>query len=104
MLLSSATREGITAEEIESRLASRKPPINLTVRAIYRLLNQLIAEDKVFKSKKKYFLKDLFIDDGWSVSAEFLNEFQSQNFLTKISSLGIFSNGRTFHANLKTLS
>jgi hypothetical protein len=101
MLLSSATREGITAEEIESRLASRKPPINLTVRAIYRLLNQLIAEDKVFKSKKKYFLKDLFIDDGWSVSAEFLNEFQSQNFLTKISSLGIFSNGRTFHDELE---
>jgi hypothetical protein len=101
MLLSSAIREGITAEEIVKRLASRKPPIKLTVRAIYRLLKQLIAEDKVFKSKKKYFLKDLFIDDGWSVFAEILNEFQRQNLLNSISSLQIYSNGRTFQDELE---
>lgn len=89
MLLSSANKEGITAKEIANRLASRKPPISLTVRAVYRLLRQLIADDKVSKSNKKYFLKDLFIDDGWSVFAEFLTEFQRQNLLSKISSLEI---------------
>jgi hypothetical protein len=97
MLLSSVNKQGITAEEIVNKLASRKPPIHLTVRTIYRLLKQLVADDKVFKLNGKYFLKDLFIDDGWSVFAEFLNEFQRQNFLSNISSLQIYSNGRIFH-------
>ncbi|MGH9975726.1 MAG: hypothetical protein ACRD8Z_07810 [Nitrososphaeraceae archaeon] len=103
MLLSSANKEGITADEIVNRLASRRPPIFLTVRVVYRLLKQLIEEDKVFKSKryKKYFLKDLFIDDGWSVFAEFLNEFQRQNLLNRISSLEIYSDGHTFHDELE---
>lgn len=103
MLLSSANKEGITAEEIANRLASRKPPISLTVRAVYRLLKQLIADDKVFKSNTKYVLKDLFIDDGWSVFAEFLNEFQRQNHINSISALKIYSNGYTFHDELENM-
>jgi hypothetical protein len=103
MRLSSATGEGISVEEIKNRLASRKPPIYLTVRSIYRLLEQLIAEDIVYrsKSKKKYFLKDFINDDGWSIFAEFLNEIQSQNLLGKISSLKIYTNGRTFSNKLE---
>ena len=66
----------------------------MTVRTVHRLLNQLIAEDRVFKLNKKYFLKDLFIDDGWSVFAEFLNEFQIQNWLNKIASLKMYSDGQ----------
>jgi hypothetical protein len=97
MLLSSANKQGITVEEIANRLASRKPPIDLTVRTIYRLLKQLIADDRVFKLDSKYFLKDLFIDDGWSVFTEFLNEFQRQGYLSKISSLQIYSNKHSFH-------
>lgn len=95
MLLSSANKEGITAEEIVNRLASRKLPKRLTVRTVHRLLNQLFAEDRVFKLNKKYFLKDLFIDDGWSVFAEFLNEFQIQNRLNKIALLKMYSDGQT---------
>jgi hypothetical protein len=103
MLLSSAIGKGITAEEIVNRLASRKPPINLTDRSVYRLLEQLITEDKVYrsKSKKKYFLKDFIIDDGWSIFAEFLNEIQNQNLLSKISSLKIYSNERAFSNELE---
>ena len=79
MLLSSANKEGITAEEIVNRLASRKLPKRLTVRTVHRLLNQLFAEDRVFKLNKKYFLKDLFIDDGWSVFADCLSKLGNKN-------------------------
>ena len=103
MHLSSATIEGITAEEIVNRLASRKRSIHLTVRTVHRLLNQLIADDKVFKFNKKYFLKDLFIDDRWSVFAEFLNEFQTQYQLNKIASLKMYSDDETLEAMILNL-
>ena len=91
---SSLHREGMTEKEIHTRLHF------LTDKTIFNLLNELISEKKVFKKETKYYL-DLFVDDGWSIFAEFLNEFQRQNLLNKISPLMIYSNEHTFHDELE---
>jgi hypothetical protein len=73
---SSKRKEGMTEKEIQTKLDY------LSHKTIFNLLNELISEDKVYKSKMKYYL-DLFIDDGWYIFAEFLNEFQRQYHLNK---------------------
>ena len=95
LLQSSARKEGMSVKEIHEKLKF------LTERTIFNLLNELRSEDKVFKSKMKYYLKDLFIDDGWSIFAEFLNEFQREYYLNKISSLKIYSSEQTLHNELE---
>jgi hypothetical protein len=66
----------MTEKEIQTKLDY------LSHKTIFNLLNELISEDKVYKSKMKYYL-DLFIDDDWYIFAEFLNEFQRQYHLNK---------------------
>ncbi len=85
LFLSSVHREGMTEKEIHTRLHF------LTDKTIFNLLKELISEKKVFKKETKYYL-DLFVDDGWSIFAEFLNEVQRQNLLNNISPLKIYPN------------
>jgi hypothetical protein len=85
----------MTANEIQAKLEF------LADRTIFNLLNELLAEDKVFKSEKKYYIKDLFLDDGWSVFAEFLKNFQRQYRLSKIPLRRIYSHGHAFHDELE---
>jgi len=92
---SSVHREGMTANEIQAKLEF------LTVRSIFNILNELKAEDKVFKSEKKYYIKDLFLDDGWSIFAEFLKNFQRQYRLSKTPLRRIYSHGHAFHDELE---
>jgi hypothetical protein len=72
LFLSSLHREGMTEKEIHAKLPF------LTNKTIFNLLKELISEKIVFKSKTKYYL-DLFIEDGWFIFAEYMNEFQRQN-------------------------
>ncbi len=94
LFLRSIHREGMTEKEIHERLNF------LSDKTIFNLLSELISEKKVFKSKTKYYL-DLFIEDGWSIFAEYLNEFQRQSLLNRISSLKIYSNKNAFHDELE---
>jgi hypothetical protein len=71
----------------------------LTERTISYVLSELLTENKVFKSKwnKKYYVRNLFVDNGWSIFAEFLKEFQRQYTLNKIPLGKIYSSRHTFH-------
>jgi hypothetical protein len=93
----SVHREGMTVKEIRSELKF------LTERTISNIINELLTEDKVFKSRRdnKYYVKSLFIDNGWSVFAEYLRSIQKQNDLNKIPLRKIYSHGHTFHDELE---
>src|SRR5919106_2803201 len=90
LLLRSIHKEGMTAREIQSEL-------KVTGRTALKILNELMAEDKVFKSKsdKKYYVKSLFINDGWSIFAKFLKDLQRLPLRT------IYSHGYAFHDELE---
>jgi hypothetical protein len=94
LFLTSIHREGMTEKEIHKRLNY------LTPKTVFNLLNELISEKKVFKSKTRYYL-DLFIEDGWLIFAEYLNEFQRQSLLNRISLLKLYSNENVFHDELE---
>jgi hypothetical protein len=94
---SSFHMEGITVKEIHAKLDF------LTMRTISNILNELLTEDKVFKSKldKKYYVKHLFVDNGWSVFAEFLKNFQAKHNLNKNPLRKIYAHGHGFHDELE---
>jgi hypothetical protein len=89
-------REGTTRKEIQSKL-------KVTGRTVSNILSELSAEDKVSKSKsdKKYYVKSLFIDNGWSVFSEFLTEFQRQTHMSNIPLRRIYARGNVFADNLE---
>lgn len=93
----SVHREGMTVKEIQSRLKF------LTERTISNILNELLMEDKVFKSKRdnKYYIKSLFVDNGWPVFTEFLTEFQRQSHISRIPLQKIYSRGNAFADKLE---
>jgi hypothetical protein len=94
LLPSSVQKKGMTAKEIQTKLNY------LSLRTVFNLLKELEEEGRVFKLKAKYYL-DLFIDDGWSIFAEFLNEFQKQYHLNEIPLRKVYSRGHSFHDQLE---
>jgi hypothetical protein len=50
---------------------------------------------------KKYYVKHLFVDSGWSVFAEFLKNFPRLHRLNKNPLRKIYSHGHTFHGELE---
>jgi len=93
LLPSSVHREGMTEKEIHTKLSF------LSHRTVFKLLNELIQEGKVFKSKMKYYL-DLFFDDGWSAFARFLNEFLLRKYV-EIPVRKIYPHGHIFPGELE---
>lgn len=76
--------------------------LKLSHKTIYNNLDKLQAENKIFKSKHEYYVKSLFIDDGWKVFAEFLKNFLRLYRLNKNSLIRYYSHGYTFHDELET--
>lgn len=95
LFLSSLHRKGLTVKQIHARMKS------VSDRTVYNLLKELIIEDRVFESKRKFFL-NLFFDDGWSVFARFLEEFLlRQHNLKELLLPKIRSNGYIFSDDLE---
>jgi len=73
---------------------------SVTINTVYNLLKELIIEDRVFKSKRKYFL-NLFFDDGWSVFTRFLQEFLLRQEDIIFPQQKFYSNRHIFSSDLE---
>lgn len=65
--------KGITLTDILQETKAKFPPNGFSKPAIISALKKLQAEDKILKFKRRYFLLDIFEDDGWSIFAGYLN-------------------------------
>jgi hypothetical protein len=93
----SVHREGMTVKEIQSKLKF------LSERTISNILNDLLTEDKIFKSKSdnKYYVKSLFVDNEWSLFCEFLTEFQRQSHMSNNPLRQMYTHGHVFADSLE---
>jgi hypothetical protein len=65
--------KGITLTDISKETKAKFPPKGFSKPTIISALKKLQADNRIFKSKSRYFLTDLFQDDGWSIFAGYLN-------------------------------
>ncbi len=65
--------KGITLNDILKETKAKLPPKGFTKPTVLSALEKLQADDRIFKSKRRYFIADIYEDDGWSIFAGYLN-------------------------------
>ena len=65
--------KGITLTEIIKETKVKIPPKGFSKPTVISALKKLQDDNKLLKIKQRYFLSDIFQDDGWSIFAEYLN-------------------------------
>ena len=65
--------KGITLTDILKETKAKFPPNGYSKPTVISALKKLQTDGKIFKFKRRYFLVDIFEDDGWSIFAGYLN-------------------------------
>lgn len=71
---------GVMLKEILRENNAKIHSKGLSKPSVINALEKLQAEDKLYKSKARYYLAEFFRDDGWSIFADYLNFFLKQSF------------------------
>ncbi len=64
---------GITLTDILKESKAKFPPNGYSKPTIIKALKKFEADDRLLKIKSRYFLVDIFEDDGWSIFGRYLN-------------------------------